>query len=61
MTLFIKVDMIAVADMSFGAMENWGLIVYRDTRFLVDPSATSASVMESTASVIAHELTHQVL
>lgn len=36
-----KLDLIGVGDMACGAMENWGLITYRETRVLVDPANTS--------------------
>ena len=38
-----KYDMIAIADISVGAMENWGLVTYREVRILVDPVNTSAA------------------
>ncbi|XP_070179100.1 glutamyl aminopeptidase-like, partial [Littorina saxatilis] len=54
-----KQDMIAIPDFSAGAMENWGLITYRMTSILYDPSKTSASGKQWIAVVIAHELAHQ--
>lgn len=54
-----KQDMIAIPDFSAGAMENWGLITYRESLLLYDPNTTSYSYKESIASVIAHELAHQ--
>lgn len=36
-----KLNLIGIADISVGAMENWGLITYRETRVLVDPENTS--------------------
>jgi hypothetical protein len=38
-----KYDMIAIPDFSSGAMENWGLVTYREACILVDPVNTSAS------------------
>lgn len=38
-----KLDLIGIADISVGAMENWGLITYREVRVLVDPKNTSLS------------------
>lgn len=53
-----KVDLIAIPDFAAGAMENWGLITYRDSRLLVDPSATSATDRLATSRTVCHELAH---
>lgn len=42
-----------------GAMENWGLVTYRETALLVDPKNTSARVRQWVALVVGHELAHQ--
>lgn len=54
-----KSDHVALPDFSAGAMENWGLITYREIALLVDPKTTSLSVEHYVATVIAHELSHQ--
>uniref|UniRef100_A0A2C9JWJ6 Aminopeptidase n=1 Tax=Biomphalaria glabrata TaxID=6526 RepID=A0A2C9JWJ6_BIOGL len=54
-----KVDLIAIADFSAGAMENWGLITYRETALLVDPENSSARIKQWVALVVGHELAHQ--
>ncbi len=54
-----KSDQVALPDFSSGAMENWGLITYRETYLLADPVTTSISNKQTTATVIAHELSHQ--
>ncbi|KAH9498825.1 hypothetical protein Btru_005237 [Bulinus truncatus] len=54
-----KVDLIAIADFSAGAMENWGLITYRETALLVDPENSSARIRQWVALVVGHELAHQ--
>ncbi len=54
-----KSDHVALPDFSAGAMENWGLITYREIALLVDPEDTSISVKQFVALVIAHELSHQ--
>eukprot|EP00930_Biecheleria_cincta_P105887 TRINITY_DN9895_c0_g1_i3.p1 TRINITY_DN9895_c0_g1~~TRINITY_DN9895_c0_g1_i3.p1 ORF type:complete len:886 (-),score=194.02 TRINITY_DN9895_c0_g1_i3:264-2921(-) len=54
-----KVDMIAIPDFSAGAMENWGLITYREVALLCDESTVSATQKQRICSVIAHELAHQ--
>lgn len=42
-------------------MENWGLITYRETNLLYDEKQSSSLNKQRVASVIAHELVHQVL
>ncbi|KAF2365598.1 Peptidase M1 membrane alanine aminopeptidase N-terminal [Trinorchestia longiramus] len=54
-----KQDMIALPDFSAGAMENWGLITYRETALLYDAAVSSASSKQRVAAVVAHELAHQ--
>ncbi|KAL1518164.1 hypothetical protein ABEB36_001830 [Hypothenemus hampei] len=54
-----KIDLIAIADFSAGAMENWGLVTYRETALLVDPENTSAVSKQWIALVVGHELAHQ--
>uniref|UniRef100_A0A182VV47 Aminopeptidase n=1 Tax=Anopheles minimus TaxID=112268 RepID=A0A182VV47_9DIPT len=54
-----KIDMIAIPDFASGAMENWGLITYRETALLYHPNISTASNKHRVASVIAHELAHQ--
>ena len=54
-----KADHVALPDFSSGAMENWGLITYREIALLIDPKRASATQKHFVASVIAHELAHQ--
>ncbi|XP_022081849.1 putative aminopeptidase-2 isoform X2 [Acanthaster planci] len=54
-----KLDMIALPDFSAGAMENWGLITYREARLLYEEGVSSESRKQSVCTVIAHELAHQ--
>lgn len=54
-----KLDLMAVPDFPIGAMENWGLITYRETRLLVDPVNSTPETKQSVALVIAHEIAHQ--
>ncbi len=54
-----KCDMIALPDFASGAMENWGLITYREQCMLVDPKNTSLVTKQYVAMVVAHELAHQ--
>jgi aminopeptidase N len=54
-----KLDLIALADFAFGAMENWGAITFRENLLLHDPDRTSKAGEERMCEVIAHELAHQ--
>ncbi|XP_075431253.1 aminopeptidase N isoform X2 [Ascaphus truei] len=54
-----KSDQIALPDFSAGAMENWGLVTYRETALLYDPLVSSIGNKERVVTVIAHELAHQ--
>ncbi|XP_026831626.1 aminopeptidase N [Drosophila erecta] len=54
-----KIDQIALPDFSAGAMENWGLVTYRETTLLYSPNHSSLSDQQNLANVIAHELAHQ--
>jgi tricorn protease interacting factor F2/3 len=54
-----KMDLIAVPDFAFGAMENWGAITFRENLLLHYPGITSKSGEERIYEVIAHEIAHQ--
>lgn len=54
-----KCDHVALPDFSSGAMENWGLITYREVALLAEPGSVSVSSKHRIAAVIAHELSHQ--
>ncbi|KAI5620955.1 aminopeptidase N, partial [Silurus asotus] len=54
-----KLDQVALPDFSAGAMENWGLTMYRESALLYKESVSSASDKEWVAIVVAHELAHQ--
>ena len=53
-----KVDLVAIPDFAFGAMENLGCITFRETALLVDPSTATQPELERVADVVAHELAH---
>nr|XP_046263496.1 aminopeptidase Ey-like isoform X2 [Scatophagus argus] len=53
-----KSDQIALPDFGAGAMENWGLITYRETALLYNPGVSSNGDKEWVATVISHELAH---
>jgi aminopeptidase N len=54
-----KIDHVALPDFSSGAMENWGLVTYRERALLAYPGKTSQSARELIATVITHETSHQ--
>uniref|UniRef100_A0A0M3JNQ3 Peptidase_M1 domain-containing protein n=1 Tax=Anisakis simplex TaxID=6269 RepID=A0A0M3JNQ3_ANISI len=53
-----KIDLIAIPDFSMGAMENWGLVTYREVAVLVDEAKSSTRQKSRVALVVAHELAH---
>jgi len=53
-----KCDLIAIPDFNFGAMENWGLVTYREVCLLLDPKTSSTNAKENIALVVGHELAH---
>uniref|UniRef100_A0A8C8ZGF7 Aminopeptidase n=1 Tax=Prolemur simus TaxID=1328070 RepID=A0A8C8ZGF7_PROSS len=54
-----KSDQIGLPDFNAGAMENWGLVTYRENSLLYDPTSSSIANKERVVTVIAHELAHQ--
>ncbi|XP_036344816.1 aminopeptidase N-like [Rhagoletis pomonella] len=54
-----KIDMIAIPDFQAGAMENWGLITYRETAMLYEEGVSATTNKQRIASVVGHELAHQ--
>ena len=53
-----KCDQVALPDFEAGAMENWGLVTYRESMSLADKTAT-LDTKKSVALTVAHELSHQ--
>ncbi|MBS2031630.1 MAG: M1 family metallopeptidase [Deltaproteobacteria bacterium] len=56
---FGKLDQIGIPDFEAGAMENAGLITYREVALLLDPATASLPVKKRVAEVVTHELAHQ--
>jgi aminopeptidase 2 len=54
-----KMDLVAIPDFAAGAMENWGLVTYREICLLYDEKTTSAAIKQRIAYVVGHELAHQ--
>lgn len=50
---------VALPDFSAGAMENWGVVTYREACLLVDPKNSSTATKQYVATIVAHELAHQ--
>jgi puromycin-sensitive aminopeptidase len=56
---FGKLDLVAVPNFGGGAMENAGLITFREDGLLLDAKKASNGARRYQASVIAHEIAHQ--
>ena len=54
-------DQVAIPDFGPGAMENWGLVIYREIYLLFSDTDSSVFNKHQVAHVISHELAHQVL
>jgi puromycin-sensitive aminopeptidase len=53
-----KLDLIAVPDFPFGAMENFGCVTFRETTLLVDEATATVAEKNRVAEVVAHEIAH---
>lgn len=53
-----KLDQVALPDFEAGAMENWGLVTYRESMMLADNTAT-LDAKKTIATTVTHELSHQ--
>ena len=53
-----KLDQVALPDFEAGAMENWGLVTYRESMLLAGKAATLGT-KKGVALTVAHELSHQ--
>lgn len=54
-----KMDLIGIPDFAAGAMENWGLVTFREVDLLYEKVNSPASSRQRVATVIAHEFAHQ--
>ncbi|TRY69055.1 hypothetical protein TCAL_04130 [Tigriopus californicus] len=54
-----KMDLIALSDFAIGAMENWGLLTFRERLLLYDAQTSSAMIKQYVALIVAHEVAHQ--
>jgi aminopeptidase N len=53
-----KLDLVAIPSFEAGAMENWGLITYRESSLLVNPQDASDFDVLWATTTVAHELVH---
>ena len=53
-----SIDLVAIPDFAFGAMENLGCVTFRETLLLADPEHTTQGELQNIVDVIAHELAH---
>lgn len=53
-----KLDLVAIPDFAFGAMENLGAITFRETALLVDERTATHAELARVADVVAHEIAH---
>lgn len=54
-----KLDLVALPDFAVGAMENWGLMTFREQCMLADPVSSSIESKQLVSLVVAHEISHQ--
>uniref|UniRef100_A0A4W3KBD6 Leucyl/cystinyl aminopeptidase n=2 Tax=Callorhinchus milii TaxID=7868 RepID=A0A4W3KBD6_CALMI len=54
-----KLDLVGIPDFQAGAMENWGLITFRESLLLYSYNYSSIMDKQMITMVIAHELAHQ--
>ncbi len=53
-----KLDLVAIPDFAFGAMENLGCVTFRESALLVDPARAARVELERVADVVSHEIAH---
>lgn len=55
----LLLDIVALPDFNFAAMENYGLIMFREMELLIEKSVSPYFLIKRTTEVMAHELAHQ--
>ncbi|KAJ3195936.1 Aminopeptidase 2 mitochondrial [Entophlyctis luteolus] len=53
-----KSDFVAIPDFGAGAMENWGLVTFRNVCLLCDSESATVGAMKYIAEILAHEISH---
>jgi puromycin-sensitive aminopeptidase len=56
---FGKLDQVGLPEFEAGAMENAGLVTFREVALLLDPATASLAQKKRVAEVVTHELAHQ--
>src|SRR6266540_2581232 len=56
---FRKLDQVGLPKFEAGAMENAGLVTYREVALLLDPQTASLAQKKRVAEIVTHELAHQ--
>ncbi|KAM3478543.1 hypothetical protein MY8738_005864 [Beauveria namnaoensis] len=54
-----KMDLVAIPEFSFGAMENWGLITGKANILIFDEKTSASTKKELISSIVSHEVAHQ--
>lgn len=53
-----SIDLLAVPDFASGAMENWGLVSFREDRIMFDEKIASILQKQQLGETMAHEIAH---
>ena len=53
-----KLDLVAIPDFAFGAMENLGCVTFRERYLLIDTETATQAERQAVVDVIAHEIAH---
>ncbi|XP_063912538.1 aminopeptidase N-like isoform X2 [Zophobas morio] len=54
-----KIDIVAIPDFGYNAMENWGLITFRESALLYNTNEPDVDSRRTIATILSHELGHQ--
>eukprot|EP00607_Mallomonas_marina_P001471 CAMPEP_0182426326 /NCGR_PEP_ID=MMETSP1167-20130531/12807_1 /TAXON_ID=2988 /ORGANISM="Mallomonas Sp, Strain CCMP3275" /LENGTH=769 /DNA_ID=CAMNT_0024607665 /DNA_START=333 /DNA_END=2642 /DNA_ORIENTATION=+ len=54
-----KLDMICCTEFAMGAMENWGLVTYREVDLMIEEHIASSQQKQRVSTIVCHELAHQ--
>ncbi|TQV99540.1 aminopeptidase 2 [Cordyceps javanica] len=54
-----KMDLLAIPEFSYGAMENWGLITGKANLMIFDENTSASTKKELISSIVSHEVAHQ--